>query len=215
MARAAHPALNGYKIANPTVLARLPMTSSPSCSTATVTSPISSKATIRETMHQLMAATIDTVVEEIRRHPGRRTPLNGPSRRADAALADDYSAHSQGLDRTQGRRWQPGGRHLARAPGAGHRFRSTNPDHLNILEDWMRSYKPEELFDKDGHADRGTRRTRAQRRPPHGRQSARQRRALLRDLQLPDFRDYAVDVPSPAPLPRNPLASWENSCATS
>ncbi|WAW11184.1 phosphoketolase family protein [Oxalobacter vibrioformis] len=73
----------------------------------------------------------------------------------------------------------------------------TNLDHLKILEEWMRSYKPEELFDEDGRflpelealAPKGIRRMGAN---PHANGGI-----LLRDLRMPDFRDYAVDVPHP------------------
>src|SRR2546426_5760300 len=73
----------------------------------------------------------------------------------------------------------------------------TNPEHLAILERWMRSYRPEELFDETGRlraelaelAPKGERRMGAN---PHANGGI-----LLRDLRMPDFRDYAVDVPSP------------------
>ena len=72
-----------------------------------------------------------------------------------------------------------------------------NPEHLALLERWMRSYRPEELFDDDGRpvaairalAPAGDRRMGAN---PHANGGE-----LLRDLDLPDFRDYAVDVPQP------------------
>jgi xylulose-5-phosphate/fructose-6-phosphate phosphoketolase len=74
---------------------------------------------------------------------------------------------------------------------------STNPEHLRILESWMRSYKPEELFDKNGRlipelaelAPKGERRMGAN---PHANGGV-----LMRDLRLPDFATYAVDVPLP------------------
>ena len=74
---------------------------------------------------------------------------------------------------------------------------SEHPDHLKLLEDWMKSYKPEELFDECGRlmaelaelAPKGERRMGAN---PHANGGA-----LLRDLRMPDFRDYAVNVPSP------------------
>jgi xylulose-5-phosphate/fructose-6-phosphate phosphoketolase len=74
---------------------------------------------------------------------------------------------------------------------------SEHPGHLKLLEEWMKSYKPEELFDKSGHllpelaelAPKGERRMGAN---PHANGGL-----LLRDLELPDFRNYAVNVPSP------------------
>jgi xylulose-5-phosphate/fructose-6-phosphate phosphoketolase len=74
---------------------------------------------------------------------------------------------------------------------------ATHPEHLKLLEDWLRSYRPEELFDEQGRlkpelaelAPKGERRMGAN---PHANGGI-----LLRDLRMPDFRDYAVDVPTP------------------
>ena len=74
---------------------------------------------------------------------------------------------------------------------------ATHPEHLKLLEDWLRSYRPEELFDEQGRlkpelaelAPKGERRMGAN---PHANGGI-----LLRDLRMPDFRDYAVDVPAP------------------
>ena len=72
---------------------------------------------------------------------------------------------------------------------------AADPEHLKLLEDWLRSYRPEELFDEQGRlvpelaelAPQGERRMGAN---PHANGGM-----LLRDLRMPDFRDYAVDVP--------------------
>ena len=77
---------------------------------------------------------------------------------------------------------------------------SAHPDHVRILEDWMKSYRPEELFDATGRlnsefaelAPRGTRRMGAN---PHANGGE-----LLQDLRLPDFHDYAVDVVQPGAI---------------
>ena len=74
-------------------------------------------------------------------------------------------------------------------------IRMRHPEHLKLLEDWLRSYRPEELFDEQGRlkpelaelAPKGDRRMGAN---PHANGGM-----LLRDLRMPDFRDYAVDVP--------------------
>ena len=91
----------------------------------------------------------------------------------------------------------PGRGHVALAPGARRPASRENPEHLQILEDWLRSYRPEELFDENGRlvaelaelAPRGERRMSAN---PHANGGV-----LLRDLELPDFRDYAVAVDEP------------------
>ena len=89
----------------------------------------------------------------------------------------------------------------SKAPSARTRCRSrpdaTHPEHLKLLEDWLKSYRPEELFDEQGRlkpelaelAPKGDRRMGAN---PHANGGM-----LLRDLRMPDFRDYAVDVPAP------------------
>jgi len=85
---------------------------------------------------------------------------------------------------------------------------ATHPEHLKLLEDWLRSYRPEELFDAQGRlkpelaelAPQGERRMGAN---PHANGGI-----LLRDLRMPDFCDYAVDVPSPGGL-----GIGEHACA--
>ena len=88
------------------------------------------------------------------------------------------------------------------------------PEHIAILEQWMRSYRPEELFDASGRlvpelaalAPKGERRMSAN---PHANGGL-----LLRDLRLPDFRDYAVDVQTPARRRPSRRASRASTCAT-
>jgi len=110
-------------------------------------------------------------------------------------MADDRAAQSEGLDRAEGSR-----RLKSRGSGARIRCRSQparNPAHLELLEHWMRSYQPEKLFDEAGRllpelqalAPEGERRMGAN---PHTNGGV-----LKRELKLPDFHDYAVDVPSP------------------
>ena len=127
----------------------------------------------------------------------RPSARSAPSRKARAtrkppssALADDCAAITQRLDRAEGYRGSQGGRLLALAPGAVFR-RADNPANLKLLEDWMRSYKPEELFDAGGKlkpelkalAPKGNRRMSANPRANGG--------LLRKELKLPDFRSYA------------------------
>ena len=148
-----------------------------------------------EAMHQLMAATLDRVADEIaqiqRARAGRRR-----DRASALAAASCCAAPRAG----------PGPRSSTACPAEGS-FRShqvplanlaTNPEHLSQLEEWMRSYRPEELFDEHGAlrnelaalAPRGAYRMGAN---PHANGGL-----LTRDLELPDFRDYAVPVAAPA-----------------
>ena len=90
-----------------------------------------------------------------------------------------------------------------------------SPEHLRMLEEWMRSYRPEELFDEHGRprdevlapAPAGERRMGAN---PHTNGGL-----LLRDLRLPDFREYAVDVPAPGQGRARRCACSGPTCATS
>ncbi len=149
--------LNGYKIANPTVLARIPHDELRALLVGYGHEPYFVEGDDPATMHQLMA--------DDARPGGRATSARIQDARAGrrgaaraAALADDRAAHAQGLDRAEGGR-RPAGRKA--------RFRShqvplarlaDNPQHLAALETWMRSYRPEELFDEGGRRagrDRG------------------------------------------------------------
>ena len=88
------------------------------------------------------------------------------------------------------------------------------PEHVRLLEQWMKSYRPEELFDENGRlipelrelAPQGMRRMGAN---PHANGGL-----LLKDLRMPDFRDYAVDVPSPGQAAAEATRISGTSCAT-
>ena len=96
------------------------------------------------------------------------------------------------VDGVAGRRGRCG---PTRSPSAEVR---TNPAHLAQLEEWMRSYRPEELFDEDGPPGARDHRRGAGGRATHERHPARQRRsARCSDLELPDWADYAVEVKAP------------------
>src|SRR5664280_318890 len=113
-----------------------------------------------------------------------------------ADLAHDRPAHTQGMDLSEGSGWNSNRRYLPCAPGAP-RNGPGNPEHLKILEAWMRSYKPQELFDKNGKfitelaelAPAGDRRMGGNPHVNGGR--------LLTALDLPDFTNYALEIPGP------------------
>jgi xylulose-5-phosphate/fructose-6-phosphate phosphoketolase len=185
--------LNGYKIANPTVLARIPKVELQALMEGYGHRPYFVEGDDPAAVHQELAATLDTVIDEIR--------------------AIQAAARDGGL--TERPRWPmivlrtpkgwTGPREIDGKPVEG-TWRShqvpmgevrTNADNRAILETWMRSYRPEELFD-----DRGTLVPELASLPPTGRRRMSANPVanggeLLRDLQLPDFRDYAVDVPHP------------------
>ena len=187
--------LNGYKIANPTVLARIEHEELEQLLRGCGWTPYFVEGHEPEPMHRGHGRDA--------RHGGRADQADpaGRARRTatlDAsALADDRPQFAQGLDGAEGRRWPADRRHLPCAPGAALATRRRIPSTSSCLEDWLKSYRPEELFDEQGRlkpelaelAPKGERRMGAN---PHANGGM-----LLRDLRMPDFRDYAVDVPSP------------------
>ncbi|MGO9489247.1 MAG: phosphoketolase [Solirubrobacteraceae bacterium] len=186
--------LNGYKIANPTILARIPEHELRALLEGYGYAPRFVAGSEPAAMHQLMATTLDGVTAEIaeiqrraRRDGGGerprwpmivlRTPKGwtGPKEVDGVPMEGSFHSHQVPLSDVAG-----------------------NPAHLAQLESWMRSYRPEELFDEAGAlreelaalAPTGERRMGAN---PHANGGV-----LLRDLALPDFRDFAVAVPAPA-----------------
>ena len=184
--------LNGYKIANPTVLARIGNHELTELLHGYGYEPYFVEGDQPDPMHQLMAGTMDAVIDNIRaiqsgaRRNGfqdrPRWPMivlrspkgwTGPKEVDGLPIEGTFRAHQVPVDRL------------------------SNPQHLKILEDWMRSYRPDELFDDEGApirditelAPKGKRRMGAN---PHANGGL-----LLRDLRMPDFRSYAVDVPRP------------------
>jgi xylulose-5-phosphate/fructose-6-phosphate phosphoketolase len=185
--------LNGYKIANPTVLARIPREELASLLEGYGHHPYFVEGDDPEEMHQAMAATLDRVLDEIA----------GIQRRARSGSAGGRPRWPVIVLRTP-KGWT-GPREVDGLPVEG-TFRShqvplssprEKPEHLRQLEAWMRSYRPEELFDAQGALVAELRDL-----PPVGRRrmSASPHAnggELLHDLRLPDFRDYAVAVTSP------------------
>jgi xylulose-5-phosphate/fructose-6-phosphate phosphoketolase len=185
--------LNGYKIANPTVLARIDRRELESLLVGYGHEPHFVEGEEPETMHQRMAATLDTVVERIRgiqQDARRGMPLRRP-RWPMIVLATPKGW--TGPREVDGKKiegsWRAHQVPLAEV--------ATNETHRRQLEEWMRSYRPEDLFDESGRlrprlaalAPSGMRRMGAN---PHANGGL-----LLRDLRMPDFREFAVDVPTP------------------
>jgi len=185
--------LNGYKISNPTVLDRLEAEELEQFFRGCGWEPLFVEGHEPEAMHQLMAGTLDEAIATIRDIQGearndakvarRRWPMivlrspkgwTGPKVVDGLQIEGTFRSHQVPL--------------LVDAE---------HPDHLAQLERWMRSYKPEELFDDDGRllaelaelAPDGDRRMGAN---PHANGGL-----LLRELRMPDFRAHAVAVPSP------------------
>jgi xylulose-5-phosphate/fructose-6-phosphate phosphoketolase len=192
--------LNGYKIANPTVLARIAPEELNQLLRGYGYDPRVVEGNEPASVHQQMAATLDEVIGAIleiqaqaREHGFVRRPRwpmiilrtpkgwTGPKEVDGKPVEGTFRAHQ--------------------VPLAGVK---DNPEHLRMLEQWLKSYQPEELFDERGRlvpelaelAPRGQRRMGAN---PHANGGL-----LLRDLKLPDFREYAVDVPAPGAVIAEP-----------
>ena len=184
--------LNGYKIAGPTVLARIPREELEALFRGMGYEPHFVEGSDPMRMHRLMAGTLDAVVADIRRIQSDARK-NGFKRRPRWPMIILRSPKGwTGPKVVDGK--QVEGTFRAHQVPMGDMAR---PGHVKILEKWMRSYGPEELFDKEGRlrpelaelAPKGERRMSAN---PHANGGL-----LLRDLRMPDFRDYAVKVKKP------------------
>lgn len=180
--------LNGYKISNPTVLARIEPDELEQLFRGYGWTPFVVEGSEPETMHQLMADALDKAVLEIKRAKTQsarpRWPMiilrspkgwTGPKQVNDLPVEGSFRSHQVPLP-----------------------VSPEFPDNLQVLETWLRSYRPEEMFDEAGRlkpeiaslAPKGNQRMGAN---PHTNGGK-----LLRDLNMPDFRDYGIDVPQPA-----------------
>src|SRR6201997_465747 len=185
--------LNGYKINNPTLLARIPHEELESLLKGYGWTPYFVEGSDHESMHQAMAATTEHCVREIRkiRHQARASGvaerphwpmivLRSPKGWTAPAEVDGHKLEGY---------WRAHQVPMADA--------KKNPERLHELEAWMRSYKPEELFDQNGElqaelkqiAPTGTRRMGSN---PHANGGH-----LKRDLRLPDFRRYGTKLEKP------------------
>jgi len=185
--------LNGYKIANPTVFARMTHVELEQLLQGYGWTPYFVEGNDPETMHQLMAGTLETVIDQIKQIQDQARKNNDATRPRWPMIV---------LNSPKG--WT-GPKEVDGVPNEG-TFRahqipllvdSEHPHHLQLLENWMKSYKPVELFDEKGRlipelaelAPKGNRRMGAN---PHANGGL-----LLQDLIMPDFRDYKVQVPFP------------------
>ena len=186
--------LNGYKIANPTVLARISHEELEQLFRGYGYTPYFVEGDEPQKMHELMAATLDTVIGEIQRIK-TEARQNGFAKRPRWPMIVLRTPKGWTCPKEiDGKRTEDYWRSHQVPMGEMHE----NPEHVRILEEWMKSYRPEELFDDKrpptartwpNSRPRGTRRMSAN---PHANGGL-----LLRDLRLPDFRDYAVEVTAP------------------
>ena len=187
--------LNGYKIAGPTVLARISHEELEQLFRGYGYTPYFVEGDDPQAMHQLMAETLDKVFAEIQQIQADARSNGFTERPRWPMIVLRTPKGWTGPQNVDGK--QVTGTSRSHQVPMGE---MSHPDHLRILEDWMRSYRPEELFDAVGKlnaelaelAPRGTRRMGAN---PHANGGV-----LLQDLRLPDFRDYAIDVAHPGAI---------------
>ena len=185
--------LNGYKIANPTVPARIEHEELEQFLRGCGWTPYFVEGDEPEEMHQLMAGTLEMAIEGIRRIQANARKNNDTTRPRWPMIVLKSPKGWTGPKVVDGLQVEG----TFRAHQVPLLVDSWHPDHLKQLESWMKSYKAEELFDPDGRlvpelaelAPEGHRRMGAN---PHANGGM-----LLRDLIMPDFRNYAVNVPSP------------------
>ena len=184
--------LNGYKIANPTVLARIPHDELDQLLRGYGHTPYYVEGDDPAVLHQVMAATLEAVVRDLRRLQ-RQARRHGFGKRPRWPLIVLRTPKGWTCPPViDGKQCEGSWRSHQVPMGEMER-----PEHIRILEAWLKSYRPEELFDAHGRlrpelaalAPKGQRRMGAN---PHANGGL-----LLRNLRLPDFRDYAVTIPSP------------------
>ena len=185
--------LNGYKIASPTVLSRISHDELDQLFRGYGYEPHYVEGHEPEEMHQKMAATLDRVISDVRSIQAEARASGFSKRPAWPMIVLRSPKGWTGPKEVDGKRtegsWRSHQVPLAKL--------AEDPSHLAILEAWLKSYRPEELFNADGRlveelaelAPKGTRRMGAN---PHANGGL-----LLKDLKLPDFRAYAADVPRP------------------
>ncbi|HEX4388397.1 MAG TPA: phosphoketolase family protein [Steroidobacteraceae bacterium] len=185
--------LNGYKIANPTVLARIPRAELQQYLEGCGWEPHFVSGDEPRQMHALMAATLDEVISRLRAIQSAARERGGSERPRWPMIILDSPKGWTGPKELDGKRIE-GTFRAHQVPITDPR---TNEAHRAALEQWLRSYRPQELFDERGRlraelralAPRGERRMSAN---PHANGGL-----LLRDLVMPEFEKYAVVVPTP------------------
>lgn len=196
--------LNGYKISNPTILSRISDEELLSFFHGCGWEPIEVCGSEPEDMHKKMAKTLDTAIEKIKNIQEKarknndatrpiwpiiilRTPKGwtGPKYVDNKEIEGTFRAHQVPIDMSK-------------------------EEHLKLLEDWLRSYHPEELFDENGRL-----KAELQELAPKGRQRMGSNPhanggQLLKDLILPDFRDYAIKVSAPGEIEAQDMVELGN-----
>ncbi|HEY5682180.1 MAG TPA: phosphoketolase family protein [Sulfuricaulis sp.] len=185
--------LNGYKIANPTILARISRDELESLFIGYGYKPYFVEGADPQLVHQQMALVLDTVISEIKASQAQARATGSVTRPRWPMIVLRTPKGWTGPKEVDGKKTED---HW-RSHQVPFSEMAEKPGHIHLLEQWMNSYRPEELFDEIGAlrpelaelAPTGTRRMGAN---PHANGGI-----LLKDLRLPDFRDYAVEVLKP------------------
>ncbi|HBA41161.1 MAG TPA: phosphoketolase [Deltaproteobacteria bacterium] len=185
--------LNGYKIANPTLLARISRNELESLFVGYGYRPYFVEGSDPEKMHRLMAETLDAVIQEIKIIQQEARANQSSKRPRWPMIVLRTPKGWTGPKEVDGKKTE-GSWRSHQVPFAE---MAVKKEHIKLLEGWMKSYEPEVLFGAKGEfkpelaelAPRGSRRMGAN---PHANGGV-----LLKDLRMPDFRGYAVDVPNP------------------
>ena len=188
--------LNGYKIANPTILGRIDEDELKDLFAGYGYKPYFVEGSEPQAMHQLMAETLDTVIAEIKKIQKEARDTGKAARPRWPMIIFRSPKGWTGPKKVDGLKVE-GFWRAHQVPVAD---MATKPSHIKILEKWMKSYKAGELFDENGSliqelaelAPKGNRRMGAN---PHANGGL-----LLRPLAMPDFRDYAIQVPEPGKI---------------
>ena len=183
--------LNGYKISNPTILARISHEELEHFFDGCGWKPYFVEGDDPMTMHRKMAETLDTVMDEIKAIQKNARENHDTTRPKWPMIVLRTPKGWTGPKVVDGKQIE-GSFRAHQVP-----IMMDKPEHLEMLKEWLLSYHPEELFDENGKlipelkalAPTGDRRIGSN---PHANGGK-----LLRDLRLPDFRDYALDVPAP------------------
>ncbi|MGN8875800.1 phosphoketolase family protein [Pseudoflavonifractor sp. HCP28S3_F10] len=185
--------LNGFKISNPTIFSRITSEEVEDFFKGCGWTPrfVEGDEPIR--MHQQMAAALDWAVREIERIQQSARATGDTSRPRWPMIVFRSPKGWTGPKEVDGLRMEASFRSHQVPVSVG----EDHPEHLKVLENWLKSYRPEELFDRNGAlipelqalAPKGDRRMGSN---PHANGGL-----LLRDLRIPDFREYAVEVPAP------------------
>lgn len=194
--------LNGFKISNPTLFARITHEEVENFFKGCGWTPRFVEGEDPLKMHQQMAAALDWAVREIQRIRQTAADTGDTSRPRWPMIVFRSPKGWTGPKEVDGLRVE----HTFRSHQVPISISEDHPEHLRLLETWLKSYRPEELFDRSGTlipelqamAPKGARRMGAN---PHANGGL-----LLRDLRIPDFRNYAVSVPAPGEVKGEDMA---------